>query len=157
MKLLIRQRIFSWTDNYDVYDAGGRPRYAVESDLFTIGYRIRVYDKKTGREMGLIRERLLHLMPTFEIEIGGRVCGTVRKAFSLFSPRYSIDCLDWEVSGNLFGWDYEVSQGGRTVMTISREPLSLSDTYTLNYEDPAAEMPGLLLVLAIDAANCSDH
>ena len=42
MKLLIRQRIFSWTDNYDVYDQNGRPRYEVEADFFTIGHRIRV-------------------------------------------------------------------------------------------------------------------
>lgn len=38
--------------------------------------------------------------------------------------------------------------------TISKRVFSCSDTYTLDFADPADELPGLLLVLAIDAANC---
>ena len=29
MKLLIRQRVFSWSDTYDVYDEDGQPKYYV--------------------------------------------------------------------------------------------------------------------------------
>ena len=53
------------------------------------------------------------------------------------------------------GWDYTVTDGRTRVMTISKELLRWSDTYVLEYSDPANEIPGLLLVLAIDAANCS--
>lgn len=59
------------------------------------------------------------------------------------------------MEGDLLGWDYRVTQGGRVVMAISKELLSWSDTYVLRYDNPTDEMPGLLLVLAIDAANCS--
>ena len=31
MKLLIKQRIFSWRDSYDVYDESGEAKYTVKS------------------------------------------------------------------------------------------------------------------------------
>ena len=42
MKLLIRQRVFSWSDTYDVYDEAGTPKYYVKAEVFTLGHRIHV-------------------------------------------------------------------------------------------------------------------
>ena len=88
--------------------------------------------------------------------MNGRLLGTVRKQFSLFSPRYDVDYMGWEAEGDFFGWDYRVVKGGRTIMSIAKQWLTWGDTYVLEYDDPAHEMPGMLLVIAIDAANC-DH
>ena len=43
MKLLIKQRVFSWTDTYDIYDEDGNVRYFVKGDFFSIGHRLRVF------------------------------------------------------------------------------------------------------------------
>ncbi len=155
MQLQIRQRVFSWTDSYDVYDETGEARYEVKAELFTFGHQIHVYDKRSGREVGSIHEKLLSFMPQFEIVMDGRVQGTIRKVFHLFVPRYEVDYQGWEAEGDFLGWDYRVTRNGREVMTISKELLQWSDTYVLRYENPAYEIPGLLLVIAIDAANCS--
>lgn len=155
MRLLIKQRVFSWTDHYDVYDESGAPRYEVQAEFLTLGHQIHVYDKQTGREVGSIHQKLWTLMPTFEIVINGRVEGTVRKQFTLFAPRYQVDFRGWDAQGDFFGWDYQVTQGTATVMNISKELFHWGDTYTMTYTNPAYEMPGLLLVIAIDAANCS--
>ena len=34
MKLLMKQRVFSWTDTYDVYDEAGNKKYFVKAELF---------------------------------------------------------------------------------------------------------------------------
>lgn len=154
MKLLIKQRVFSWTDTYDIYDENGRPRYYVETEFFTLGHQIHVYEKNTGREVGSIHQRLLTFMPAFEIVIDGQVRGTVTKELSFFAPRYHVDFRGWDVEGDLFGWDYQVIRGNMPVMSVCKEFFTWGDTYSLNYTNPADEMPGLLLVLAIDAANC---
>ena len=153
--LYIRQRIFSWTDSYDVTDQTGASRYRVKAELFSLGHRIHVFDCNTGDEVGSIRQKLFTLLPTFEIWIGNRCMGTVREKVSFFRERYEVDFRGWEVDGNFLGWDYRVVSNGREVMTISKEIFRLTDTYALSYADPANEIPGLLLVLAIDAANCS--
>lgn len=156
MELRIKQRVFSWTDTYDVYDENGVPRYYVKGEFFSLGHNIHVYDKRTGEELGSIRQRLLTLMPTFDICYGGREQGCIRKRFTFFTEDYQVEYRGWDVEGNFLGWDYRVIHGDRTVMTISKEWFTWGDTYTLRYDNPANEMPGLLLVLAIDAANCSN-
>ncbi len=157
MQLHIRQRIFSWTDSYDVYEENGTPRYEVKAEFFSLTHRIHIYEKQTGREVGSIAQRLFALLPTFEIEIDGKVMGSIRKRFTLFREAYEVDYHGWDVDGNLMGWDYRVMQGDLEIMSISKEILSWSDTYTLTYRSPAHEIPGLLLVLAIDAANCTHN
>ena len=154
MELCIQQRVFSWGDTYDIYDEHGRPRYFVQSELFTLGHRIHVYEKNTGREIGAIHQHIFTFSPGFDIVIGDQVRGTVIRRFSLFEQRYDIDFLGWTCDGDVFGWDYRVMQGNRHVMSIEKEWLTWGDTYTLRFSDPADEIPGLLLVLAIDAANC---
>lgn len=155
MKLLIKQRIFSWTDSYDVYDEYGEAKYYVKAEFFSFGHQIHVYEKNSGREVGSIHQRLFTLMPTFEIVVNGQVMGTIRKRFTFFRQSYEVDYRGWSVEGDFMGWDYRVMQGSYAVMSITKEWLNWSDSYSLNYSNPACEVPGLLLVIAIDAANCS--
>lgn len=154
MQLLIKQRVFSWTDTYDVYDEYGQPRYFVRTEFLNIGHHIHVYRKDTGEEVGAIHQRLLTFLPKFDIEVSGREVGSISKEFSLFLPRYEVDYKGWDVEGNFLEWNYRVLQGNQEVMSIEKEWLTWGDTYVLRYSNPANELPGLLLVLAIDAANC---
>lgn len=157
MELLIRQRVFSWTDSYDVYDETGQPRYEVQAEFFTLGHQIHVYEKNTGREVGSIHQRLLTLLPKFDVVMNGRTVGSVCREFTLFRQNYQVDYRGWSVEGDFLGWDYQVTDGARTVLSISKELLRFGDTYVLRFQDPRDELPGLLLVLAIDAANCDKN
>ena len=142
MRLLIKQRVFSWTDSYDVYDENENPKYFVKAEFFSLGHQLHVYDRN-NHELGVIRQRLLTFLPAFEIEIGGRVRGEIRKQFSFFKPRYEID--------------YDVYNGCSSIIHISKELFHWGDTYTINFSDPQDELEGLMLVIAIDAANCTQN
>lgn len=154
MKLLIKQRVFSWTDTYDVYDEDGNVKYFVKAEFLSLGHRLHVYDA-SDREVGVVKEEILSLLPVFEIEIGGRIVGKIKKRFTMFFPKYDIDFNGWQAEGDFLGWSYDVCSGGREVAQISKEILHWGDTYVIDYPDPADEVPALLLVIAIDAANCS--
>lgn len=155
MQLLIKQRVFTLTDNYHVYDPQGNIRYDVEDELFRWGHQLHVYDHRTGREIGSIHQKFFTFTPEFEIVIGGRLMGTIQKEFTFFMPRYQVDYLGWDVEGDFMGWDYRAMQGNREVLSITKELFQWSDTYCLNFADPADEIPALMLVIAIDAVNCS--
>ena len=156
MQLRIKQRVFSWTDSYDVYDETGRAKYFVKAEFLALGHQTHVYEKDTGREVGSIHQRLLTFLPKFDIVIAGREVGCVSKQLSLFMPRYDVDFQGWEASGDFLGWNYTVSCGEYNVLSIYKELLAWGDTYVLDYDNPAHEIPGLLLVIAIDAANCDN-
>ena len=157
MGLLIKQRVFSWTDSYDVYDETGMPKYFVRAQLLSLGHQIHIYDKRTGERLGSVRQRLLTLLPTFELVIGERTVGVIRKRFTLFSQNYDVDYFGWSVEGDFMGWDYRVMRGDMEIMSITKQWLSWGDTYTLRCGNSANEFPGLLLVIAIDAVNCSKN
>ena len=101
MELLIRQRVFSWTDAYDVYDETFRVKYFVKAEFFSFGHQIHLYDKRTGEELGSIHQKLFALLPTFEIVLGGRSQGLIRKKFTFFSEKYELEYMGWNVDGGL--------------------------------------------------------
>lgn len=156
MKLLIKQRVFSWTDSYDVYDEEGNAKYFVKAEFFALGHQLHVFDQN-NREIGVIREKLLTFLPAFEIETEGVVKGTIQKQFTFFKPMYEIDYNGWRVEGDFLGWDYDVYSGCSLAIHISKELFHWGDTYVLDFGNPADELDGLLLVIAIDAANCSQN
>ena len=155
MKLLIKQRVFSWTDSYDVFDENGNPKYFVKAEFLTLGHRIHVYEKSTGREVGAVYEKLLTFLPKFEIELNGQSMGMIQKEFSFFKPKYDVEYNGWHVEGDFLEWDYDVMQECCAVMHIHKEWLNWGDTYILDFADPRDELTGFLLVIAIDAANCT--
>ncbi len=156
MKLLIKQRVFSWTDSYDIYDEQGNVKYFVKAEFLSIGHQLHVYDKNHN-EIGMIKEKILTFLPAFEIEIGGVTKGRIQKKFTLFHPKYEIDCNGWRVEGDFLGWDYNVYLECCPIIHISKQLLHWGDTYVIDIDNPADELMGIMLVIAIDAANCSNN
>lgn len=155
MKLLIKQRVFAWGDTYDIYDEMGNVKYVVTAELFAFGHQLHVYDT-IGHEIGQINQKLLTLLPQFEIVMDGRVRGTISKQFTFFKPRYEIDFNGWRVEGDFWCWDYDVYAGCSKIIHISKELFHWGDTYVIDIQNPEDELMGMMLVIAIDAANCSN-
>ena len=154
VKLLFKQRLFSWFDSYDIYDEAGNTMFVVKGEL-SWGHLLRVYDAG-GREVGCIKEKILTWLPKFEMYMGGRYAGCIRKEFTLFSPKYHIDYNDWRVEGNWLEWDYSIiNPAGQIIAFVSKKLWNWTDTYEIDVCDPKDTLCALMLVLAIDAEKCS--
>ena len=157
MRLLIKQRVVSWSDTYDVYDEWENPRFFVRAEFLSLGHQIHVQEEATGLEVGSIHQKLFSLLPQFDLVISGRTMGAIRKELTLFRPRYRLEVNDWVIQGDAFGWEYDlVDGGGRVQMHISKELFRWGDTYVLDIPDPRNEILCLLIAIAIDAANCDN-
>ena len=154
MKLLFKQRLFSWFDSYDIYDEAGNTLFVVKGQL-AWGHCLRIYDAQ-GREIGTVKERILTFLPKFEMYLEDRYIGCISKEFTFFVPKYNIDCNGWHVDGDLFEWDYQIlNSSGRPVANITKELWNWTDTYVIDVLDPQDALCALMLVLAIDAEKCS--
>ena len=154
MKLLFKQRFFSWLDSYDIYDAAGNTIFTVEGKL-SWGHRLHVLDA-AGRHVATLQERVFTFLPQFEIYIEDQYVGCIRKEFSFFVPKFTIDCNDWEVDGEWLEWDYRItspSQGH--IATVSKEVFNWTDTYVIDVTEEGNILGALMVVLAIDAEKCS--
>ncbi len=154
MKLLFKQRLFSWLDSYDIYDEEGQTLYVVKGQI-AWGHCLKIFDGQ-GREVGMVKQRIFTLLPKFEMYLAGQYIGCISREFSLFVPRYNIDCNGWQVEGNLFEWDYTVRDGtGLPVATVSKQLFNWTDTYVIDVPRSQDALCALMLVLAIDAEKCS--
>ena len=154
MKLLFKQRFFSWFDSYDIYDENGNTLYTVKGQL-DWGHCLKIYDAR-GVEIGTVKEQLLTFLPKFEMYLGDRYLGCIRKEFTFFRPKFHIDCNGWQVDGDWFEWDYRIlNSAGSPIAHVSKEVWNWTDTYVINVRDPQDALCALMLVLAIDAEKCS--
>ncbi len=154
MKLLFKQRLFSWFDSYDIYDEAGQTAYTVKGQL-SWGHCLKIFDAY-GNEIGTVKERVFTFLPKFELYLGQNLIGQISKELSFFRPRYNIDCNGWRVEGNFLEWDYDIKDAsGRNVATVSKQLFNWTDTYEIDVADPKDALCALMLTLAIDAEKCS--
>lgn len=154
MKLLFKQRFFSWFDSYDIYDEAGEVLYTVKGQL-SWGHCLKIYDAN-GNEVGTVKERVLTWLPKFEMYLGEEYFGCISKEFSFFTPKFNIDCNGWHIDGDWFEWDYSIiDSSGDNIASVSKEIWNFTDTYTIDVFDPQDALCALMLVLAIDAEKCS--
>lgn len=154
MQLLFKQRLFSWLCSYDVYDRYGETVYTVRGELGW-GHCLRIYDRNNV-PVGLVKQKVLTFLPKFELFVGERSLGFIRREFTWFRPSYTFDYNGWRAGGDFFEWDYTITNAaGGTVATISKQLFNWTDTYVIDVPNPNDALCALMLVLAIDAEKCS--
>ena len=141
MKLLFKQRFFSWFDSYDIYNEAGETVYTVEGKL-SWGHCLHILDA-AGNHIGTVKERVLTLLPKFELYENDEYIGSIQKAFTFFAPKFDIDCNGWQVQGSFMEWDYQVTEPcGALVATVTKELFHWTDTYIKIVEpDTDREVP----------------
>lgn len=149
MKLYIKEKVFSWGDKFYVKDALGNDRYVVEGEVFTLGKKLHVYDMR-GREAAFIKQELMTFLPRFTVWSGGQEIAQVKKEFSFLVPRYSIEGLGWVIEGSFWEHDYQITQNGSPIVTITKEWMTWGDSYELDIAPGADEILALAVVLTID-------
>ncbi len=150
MKLYLKQKVFSWTDQFTVYDREGRDYCYVKGELFSWGTKLHILDL-SGNEIAFIEQKLMSFFPKYRIYRNGREVAEVVQEFTFFRPRYSVNGPEWDVRGDFLGHDYEIMGGGRTIASVSKEWFTWGDAYEINIADGLDEVLALSVVLVIDA------
>ena len=154
MKLLFKQRFFSWFDSYDIYDEAGTTLFTVEGQL-SWGHTLHINDAN-GVHIATLKQRLFTFLPKFDLFIGEELVGTITKDFTFFVPAFDVDFNNWRVQGQFMEWDYDIlDKFGAQVATVSKELFNWTDTYVIDVRDPDNALCALMVVLAIDAEKCS--
>lgn len=153
MRLLFKQRFFSWFDSYDIYNEANEVVFTVHGRMGW-GHKLEVCDR-SGRSIGMLEEKIFRFLPTFEMYAHGNYLGCIKKEFAFFRPSFQIDMNGWQIHGDWFEWDYTIVDSlGLSVATISKR-MGWTDTYVLDIYNDADALSVLMVVLAIDAEKCS--
>ena len=149
MRLYMKEKVFSWNEQFTVKDENGWDKYFVEGEFFSWGKKLHLLNIH-HEELAFIQQKLFTWMPRYSVSIGGREIAEIRKEFTFFFERYVIDGLGWEVEGSVWDHDYVIRKNGREIVRIFKEWFTWGDSYVLDIADPADEIVALAVVLTID-------
>lgn len=151
MYLYIRQKMFSFSDRYSVFNQTEEPVYNVEGEIFTLGAKIHLYNL-AGYEEFYIQQRLFRFLPQYEIYKGDTLCAVISKKFTFFSHQLEIQSSygDFQVEGNPFGMDFLILVDGRRIGEICKRWFTFGDSYELSIDNDRDAAFFCALVIAID-------
>jgi uncharacterized protein YxjI len=152
---VIRERFFSIGDDFDVLDEHGTKVFHVDGKVLSLRNKV-VIEDPSGQEVASVHRHLVAMRPTYEITIGGEKAAEVRKKlFTPFRDRFTIDVPgpdDLEMKGDLFDHEYVIDRGGHEVAVVSKQWLTMRDTYAVQISAGVEPLLILCSVLALDLA-----
>lgn len=159
MRYVMRQKFWSWGDDYKIRDAAGNDVFFVDGKVFSWGDKLSFQDMQ-GHELAFIRQKLLHWGPTYHIEKEGQVVAEVRKhLFTFFRCKFTVDVPgpdDLEAVGSLLDREYTFNRHGRVVAEVSKRWFTMTDTYGIEIADGEDDVVILASAVIIDLACHAD-
>lgn len=158
MKYLINQKIFSFSDSFNIYDIDGNGIYSVVGQVLSIGHKLSFRDMENN-ELFYIKQRVMKLTPTYEIYKNDELCCTISKRlFTFFHCTFDINSNygDMIVKGDVLDHDYTFKINGNELATVSKKWLSIRDKYVVDISDNIDNAFILSAVIVLDLC-CHDN
>jgi len=153
MRYVMKQKLFSWGDDFRIKDADGRDVFFVDGKVFTLRDKLSFQDMN-GNELAFIRQKLLSLGPKYEIYREGNLAAVVKKhLFTLFRCKFTVDVPgpdDLEAKGSFLDHEYTFWRGDRSVAEVSKKWFSWTDTYGVDIKDGEDDVLLLASTVVID-------
>lgn len=148
-QLYIKQKVFSLGGKFTVKNEQEQDVYYVEGSFMQIPKTFSILNT-TRDEIALITKKVFSFLPKFFVEVNGKEVLTIKKEFSFFKARYTIDAAGIEVNGNWWDMDFQVLRHGEVVGRVSKEWFTWGDSYQVQILDEEMEGVIIALVVAID-------
>lgn len=148
-QLYIKQKVFSLSGKFTVKDQQEQDAYFACGSFMKIPKTFSITNN-AGKEVALITKKAFSFLPKFFVEVNGREELTIKKEFSFFKARYTIDTAGIEVRGNWWDMNFEVYQHGEVVGKVSKEWFTWGDSYRIQVLKEEMETLLLALVVAVD-------
>lgn len=160
MTYLMKQKLFSWGDDFTIKDDSGQDRFFVDGKAFSIGNQLSFRDM-AGKELAYIQQKVLSLGSTYEISKGGSVVAVVHKElFTFFKCTFTIDVDgpdDLVAEGDFMDHQYAFRRNGDSIAEVSKQWFALGDTYGVQISPNQDDVLILASTVVIDMVCHGDN
>ena len=154
MRYVMRQKFFSWGDDFTIQDESGEDVFFVDGKAFSLGDQLSFQDMQ-GNELAFIRQKLMAWGPTYEIYSQGELRAVVKKSvFTFFHCSSAWTCRAPTTSKRPAAspTTSTPSSAGRAVATVSKQWFSWTDTYGVDVAEGEDDILILAATVVIDLA-----
>ena len=160
MRYVMKQKLFSFTDDYNIADEAGNDVYFVKGKLLSLGKNLSFRDMAEN-ELTHIQQKILNFAPTYEIWHGGELEAVVKKElFTFFHCVFHVDEPGHDsltAEGEFTDHEYTFTRGGRAVATVSKQWFTFADTYGVDVDESEDAVLILACTVVIDEACHGDR
>lgn len=160
MRYVMKQKLFSWGDDFLIKDESGRDAFFVDGKAFSLGNQLSFQDM-AGNELAFIKQKLFAWGPTYEIYREGQLYAIIKKElFTLFKCRFTVDVPgpdDLEAEGDFMDHEYAFTRGGLSVAEVSKQWFSWTDTYGVDIAEGEDDVLIIASTVVIDMACHEEH
>src|SRR5207247_11328727 len=140
-------------------DDAGNPRFEVLGDFLHIADGLVLFDRYTGQELVHIKQRILSLLPRYEIYRNGQLWASMHEQFRLFGERFKVEGSNgmvFHVNGDIWRWNFSVTDNyGNLMAQIGRQFSLFRDSYAVDVA-PGVDAP-FVIALAIVIEMVQEH
>lgn len=147
----IRQKIFTFGDNFTIKDDRDEDQFIVRGKVFAIGGKLKIEDM-LGNELVYIEQKVFRLLPEYNIYSEGKHLAKVKKEFTFLKPRFNISSVmgNYVIDGDFFNHNFDINMDGKNVASINKKWIAFSDTYMAEVADSEDQAFMLALIIVID-------
>lgn len=152
MRYQIKEKFWSWGNDFNIMDAEGRPVFRVDGKAFSWGDDLQLLNMD-GAELARIKQKLMSFRPKYEIYLGNQFFAEITKEFSWFKEEFTLDVPgpnDYSITGKFWRHEYRFERGGYEVARVSKQFFSWNDTYGIDIAQGEDEVAILCAVIVID-------
>ncbi len=130
----LKQKVFSFTDKYKVYDEKQNVVYHCEGRLLSFSHRMDLFETATNKPLFTIKRQVFSFLPVYHLSTpDGREVATVRKRFTLLKQKLDIDSSfgQYTIEGDFFAHDFTIASETANVVEFRKKWLSWGDSYEI--------------------------
>lgn len=154
-QLYMKQKVFSLSGRFTVKDQQENDVYVVEGGFMKVPKTFTILN--TERDIiAVITKKMFSFLPKFLVEVGGQEVLTIKKEFTFFKAKYSID-LCWNRSTReLVGYEFPSAAKRRSDRPGKEGMVYLGDSYKVDILKEEMEPVMIALVVAIDCVKADE-
>ncbi|MCI1923128.1 MAG: LURP-one-related family protein [Lentilactobacillus buchneri] len=147
--LYVKQKLFSMGGHFTVTDQQQHVVYTVQGSVMQLSKSFTI-NNCNNQEVAKVIQKLFSFLPTYEVEMNGKLVATIRKKLTLFRAKFEIDAGEIEVDGDMFGLKFSITKDGHEIATIHEAALSLGYYYEIDVKDDQFTHLVVAILLTID-------
>jgi len=159
MRYHMRERAWSLTEAFIIRDDASNVVLEVRGKFFHIGDDLVMFDRYSGQEVVHIKQRVLSLLPRYEIYRNGQAWADVHEQFRLFGERFKVEGgngMVFHVDGDVWNWNFTISDAyGNLMGNVGRQFSLFRDSYAVDVA-PGVDAP-FVIALAIVLEMVKEH
>jgi uncharacterized protein YxjI len=159
MRYHLRERAWHLTEDFLVRDDAGHAVFEIRGKFFHIGDDLLMFDCHTKQEVVRIKQRVLSLLPHYDISRNGVRLASVHEQFRFFGERFKVEGdngMIFHVDGDIWRWNFAVSDNyGNLMGQVSRQFSLFRDSYAIEVA-AGVDIP-FIIALAVVIEMVKEH